>query len=275
MPGAPTFTKAFNPTSVAAGPTAKTTLTYTITNTAALPLTGLAFSDPLPAGLIVATPNNLNNGCGGTLAAAPGATSILLVNGSLAANASCTISLDLQVTATTAGSLTSPAVTLSSNQAPNATAAAINLTVTVPAPTFTMAFAPNPRVGVAAGAPATGVLTFTITNNATIPLTGLAFNHTFPGGGAGGLQVAPAGGAAFSPSCGGATLNAPGAATTIQFADGRVEPGQTCTVTIPVETVGPLAAGNVFSYPNAPVTLTSNEAAPVTAGPVTWTVRQG
>ncbi|MFT0728145.1 hypothetical protein, partial [Synechococcus sp. F70.1] len=75
---------------MAAGPTAKTTLTYTITNTAALPLTGLAFSDPLPAGLIVATPNNLNNGCGGTLAAAPGATSILLVNGSLAANASCT-----------------------------------------------------------------------------------------------------------------------------------------------------------------------------------------
>ncbi|MFT0795843.1 hypothetical protein [Synechococcus sp. H70.1] len=152
---------------MAAGPTAKTTLTYTITNTAALPLTGLSFSDPLPAGLIVATPNNLNNGCGGTVAAPPGANSILLVNGSLAANASCTISLDLQVTATTAGSLTSPAVVLSSNQAPNATAAAINLTVTVPAPTFTMAFSPNP-LGPIGPAPVTGTgtLTFTIINNA-------------------------------------------------------------------------------------------------------------
>jgi len=256
---------------VAAGPTAKTTLTYTITNTAALPLTGLAFSDPLPAGLIVATPNNLNNGCGGTLAAAPGATSILLVNGSLAANASCTISLDLQVTATTAGSLTSPAVTLSSNQAPNATAAAINLTVTVPAPTFTMAFAPNP-LGPIGPAPVTGngTLTFTITNNAAIPLTGLAFNHTLPG--APPLTVGPGAPPPLPASCGaGATLTASVGGNTIQFTGGQVAVGATCTVTIPVQT-GPLTSPGTYTYPNSPVTLTNAQAAPATAGPVTWTV---
>lgn len=195
----------------------------------------------------------------------------MLVNGSLAANASCTISLDLQVTATAPGVLNSPAVTLSSNQAPNATAAAINLTVTVPAPNFTMAFVPNPRT-VAAGNPANATLTFTITNNASIPLTNLAFNHILPAGvpaGAPALQVVA--GAAFTPSCGAAALTT--GVATIQFAGGQVNPGQTCVVTIPVQTAANLAAGNNFAYPNAPVTLFSTQAAPVTAGPVTWTAQ--
>jgi hypothetical protein len=270
-PGAPTFTKSFGLNTVELRPNARTTLTYTITNTTDRQLTGLAFFDSLPAGLVVANPNGLSNGCGGTLAAAPGATAISLVNGSVAANATCIIRLDLQVTATTLGVLTSPAVTLTGNQAPDATAAAINLTVTMPAPTFTMDFSPNPRTGLA-GAVGTATLTFTITNNATIPLTGVAFNHTFPSGGAGVMRVS-GGGAAFTASCGGATLTAPNTATTIRFTGGSVAPGQTCTVTIPVQTAGGVAAGASFGYLNAPVTLTSTEAAPVTVGPVTWTVQ--
>jgi len=43
-------------------------------------------------------------------------------------------------------------------------------------------------------------------------------------------------------------------------------------VTIPVQTA-PLGQAGIYDYPNSPVTLTSNEAAPVTAGPVTWTVQ--
>jgi uncharacterized repeat protein (TIGR01451 family) len=273
-PVAPTFTKSFGPDTVALRPNARTTLTYTITNTSDLRLTGLAFFDSLPAGLAVANPNGLSNGCGGALAAEPGATAISLVNGSVAANATCVIRLDLEVTATAPGVLTSPPVTLRGNQAPDATAAAIDLTVTVPAPTFTMAFNPNPRI-VPGGANAQGTLTFTIINNATIPLTGLTFSHTFPGGGAGVLQVLGAG-AAFTPSCGGATLIAPGGATTIQFTEGSVAPGQACTVTIPVTTGAVGVAGGPpvsFAYTNAPVTLTSDQAPPVTAGPVTWTVQ--
>jgi len=229
----------------------------------------LAFSDTLPTGLSVANPNNLSNGCGGTLAAAPGANSILLVNGLLAANASCTISLDLQVTAATPGSLTSPAVTLSSSQAPNATAAAINLTVTVPAPTFTMAFSPNSLGPI--GPPAvigTGMLMFTIANNAAIPLTNLAFDHTLPV--VPPLTVAPPPNNP-STSCTGGDLTGT-SGSTIQFTGGSVAPGQTCIVTIPVQTA-PLGQAGIYDYPNSPVTLTSNEAAPVTAGPVTWTVQ--
>jgi uncharacterized repeat protein (TIGR01451 family) len=219
--------------------------------------------------LIVATPSNLNNGCGGALTT-PGSNSISLVNGSLAANASCTIKLDLQVTATTAGVLTSPAVILSSNQAPNATAAAINLTVTVPAPTFTMAFAPNP-LGPIGPAPVTGsgTLTFTITNNAANQLTNLAFSHTLPAGLSftGPSSVLPSG-------CGTATLsdtNGDSLNETIGFTGGPLATGQICTVTISVQT-GNLAAPGTYTYPNSPVTLTNAQAAPATAGPVTWTV---
>jgi hypothetical protein len=207
------------------------------------------------------------------VAAPPGANSILLVNGTLGANASCTIRLDLQVTATTAGSLTSPAVTLSSNQAPNATAAAINLTVTVPAPTFTMAFAPNP-LGPIGPRPVTGngTLTFTITNNAAIPLTGLAFNHTLPGGPPPLTVSAPP--PPLPASCGaGATLTASVGGNTIQFTGGQVAPAQTCTVTIPVQvTFAATDSPGTYNYTNSPVTLNSTQAAPVTAGPVTWTV---
>jgi hypothetical protein len=153
-----------------------------------------------------------------------------------------------------------------------------------------MTFAPNPSI-VAPGNPANAVLTFTITNNAAIPLTGLAFNHAlpqvpqgFPAAGAIGMQIPAAGGAVFTNSCGAATLVATANTTTITFAGGRVEPGETCVVAIPVQTAGNVgqaaqggggqnAVRQVFSYLNDPVTLASVEAANVTVGPVTWTAR--
>jgi hypothetical protein len=58
---------------------------------------------------------------------------------------------------------------------------------------------------------------------------------------------------------------------TIQFTGGQVAVGATCTVTIPVQT-GLLNLAGTYTYPNSPVTLTNAQAAPATAGPVTWTV---
>lgn len=203
----------------------------------------------------------------------------MLVNGSLAANASCTISLDLQVTATTAGSLTSPAVTLSSNQAPNATAAAINLTVTVLAPTFTMAFVPNQlNLNLANQNPpppvtGNGMLTFTIANNAAITLTNLAFNHTLPVVPPLTVVQGPPPNPSPSTTCTGANLTVMTVmgVDTIQFTGGQLPPGQICTVDIPVQTA-PLGQAGTYDYSNSSVTLNSAQAAPVTAGPVTWTV---
>src|SRR4029078_8350097 len=62
--GAPTIAKSFNPTSIPLNGTS--TLTFTITNTnTTTGLTGVAFTDTLPAGLTA--PNSSTSQCGGTL----------------------------------------------------------------------------------------------------------------------------------------------------------------------------------------------------------------
>src|SRR5262249_15697123 len=74
----PSIAKAFNPTSIPVNGTS--TLTFTITNPAANTVAeaGVAFTDNLPAGLVVATPNALTNTCGGTPTAVAGSASISL-----------------------------------------------------------------------------------------------------------------------------------------------------------------------------------------------------
>jgi hypothetical protein len=72
-------------------------------------LTGIGFTDNLPSGLVVATPNGLSSNCSGTVTAVPGSASISLLGGTLPANSGCNISVN--VTATTVGiknNVTSP-----------------------------------------------------------------------------------------------------------------------------------------------------------------------
>jgi hypothetical protein len=110
-------------------------------------------------------------------------------------------------------------------------------------------------------------LRFTITNNAAISLTGLTFDHTLPNVPAQGLRFT---GAPTFTSCGSpntTTLGNP--PRTIVFTRGEVSAGQICEVEIGVEI--PFGNGDparAYNYRNNPVRLTSNEADPVTAGPV-------
>ncbi|HEX8026385.1 MAG TPA: hypothetical protein VF484_09275, partial [Candidatus Limnocylindrales bacterium] len=72
-----------------------TTLTFSIHNPNPLSSqTLIAFSSTLPAGLVIT--DAPQNTCGGT--ASNGTDSITLVNGSLAANASCAVSMTVQGT---------------------------------------------------------------------------------------------------------------------------------------------------------------------------------
>jgi hypothetical protein len=131
---APTFTKQFVPNPTTNGNVV--TVVFTITNTATVPITGLSFIDILPnvpaSGLQITTPAVTSNTCGGTLTATAGTTAISLTGGSLAAGASCVVSVSVKQAAMmpTPGTYTNPPVTLLSNGAPPATSGTVMVTFT-------------------------------------------------------------------------------------------------------------------------------------------------
>jgi hypothetical protein len=112
----PTITKAFADSEIQLFGPNSTALSFTLTNPNAAPLTGLAFSDSLPSGLIVSTPNGLTGSCGGTITATAGSNSISLSGATLAAGASCTFSVN--VTGVAIGVQTNITSTVTSNEAP-------------------------------------------------------------------------------------------------------------------------------------------------------------
>jgi uncharacterized repeat protein (TIGR01451 family) len=260
---APTFTKSFSPSTTSVG--VPVTLSFTITNNSGIQLTGLNFADNLPAGLLVANPSNLTNTCGGTPNAPPGGALITLSGGTLAANATCTVTV--QVVASAPGTYTNPPVTLTSAQAPAVQSAPVSLTVNqVAPPTFTKSFSPS------TAAPGTSVVVvFTITNNAPVPLSGLNFIDVLPDG----LRITPGAAAVTSNTCGG-TLTAPPSvpgppavnSTTIVLQNGTLAPNSSCVVSVPVQQITSAPAP---PYTNSSVTLFSNEAPPATSAPATVT----
>ncbi len=246
---APSLTASFASTSIAVG--ASSQFAFSVANpNAANGLTGIAFTDTLPAGLVVATPNGASGTCGGgSFTAAAGGSSISFSGGALAANSTCTVSVN--VTGTSAGvkSTTTGAVVSTEAGSGNTSTASIN--VDGP-PTFSAAFAPN---AVLPGGSAT--LTFTIGNPAANPdaLTGIGFTDTLPTG----LTVA----SATTSACGGTlTTTSP---STIALTGATLATGATCQVSVTVGsngtpgsftvTTGAIASGNGGNGSSANATL--------------------
>ena len=106
----PTLTKAFAPDTVQVGDSS--TLTFTVTNpNPNTGLSGISFSDTLPAGVEIVSAGT--NTCGGTLTAAAGTTEITLSGGTVAADGTCTITV--VVTPTTSGVLVNTTSGISAN----------------------------------------------------------------------------------------------------------------------------------------------------------------
>src|SRR5262249_46714460 len=86
----PALTKAFGAAAIPLN--GSTSLSFTVQNSnASVSLSGIGFTDTLPAGLVVSTPNGLTGSCGGgTIAATAGSGLVSLSGATLAANASCT-----------------------------------------------------------------------------------------------------------------------------------------------------------------------------------------
>jgi uncharacterized repeat protein (TIGR01451 family) len=213
----PLFAKAFVPALIATGGT--TTLTFTIDNSSSpSPATGIAFTDDLPAGLVVATPANASTTCtGGTFTAVPGSGTVGYSGGTVAAGSTCTLQAD--VTATAPGALVNTTGPLTSSQGSSGAATA-TLNASDQPPSFAKSFVP---ATIAAGG--TTTLTFTIDNSSSpSPATGIAFTDNLPAG----MTVATPANA--STTCNGGTLTAVPGSGVVSYAGGTVAATSSCVV---------------------------------------------
>lgn len=135
-PSAATITKNFSPDPTTVG--GISTLTFTLTNPTPVTLTGLNFTDTLPTAagtMVIASPTNAStSGCGSpTFAPVAGAGSLSFSNGTLAPNSSCTLTVNVNVSA--AGTYTNTTTHLFVGTLDTGRSASDTLTVNSAAPT--------------------------------------------------------------------------------------------------------------------------------------------
>jgi len=168
------FSAEFTPDTI--GPGSTSTLSFTITNPDSSPVTALAFTNNLPAGVTIADPAQAFTDCAeATLSAPDGGSTITFSGGRLGGNAFCTISVE--VTAATPGTHTNVSGDLTSS-AGNSGTATDDLTVDTALPGFSKSFSPG---SVNLGSRST--LTFTIDNSANASsVPNLDFTDNLPVG---------------------------------------------------------------------------------------------
>lgn len=224
------ITKSFGAASIPLNGT--TTLSFALSNpNSGLGLSGVSFTDTLPAGLVVASTPNLSNTCNGTATATAGGGSVTLSGGTLASTASCTFSVNVQ--GTTVG-VKNNSVQVTSTEGGTGNTSNASITVVGP-PALSKAFG-------AASIPLNGTtsLSFTVTNpNTTVGLTGVGFTDTLPSN----LTVSTPNG--LTGSCGSGTISAAGSA--ISLSAGSLASGGTCTFSVNVTGVAAGTASNTTS----------------------------
>lgn len=230
-PNPPTLSKSFSPNPVKVG--GNSTLTFTITNPNTVgtsynnTLTGIAFSDTLPAGMVLASAPSTPQ-CGGTVTGTPGQSLITFSGGTLAAGpSSCTVIVT--VTATTAGPHTNVSGFISSSQTgtnSTSTGFGIDTLVAVAPPSISKIFTPSPIIS-----GGTSTLTFTITNpNQNNALNSVAFSDTLPTS-PGNMLVSTPNGAVNN--CGG-TFAATAGSGSVSLSGVTLAAGASCTVSVNV-----------------------------------------
>lgn len=226
---APTITKVFTPTGRAVNGSSQLVLTLTNPNTG-VALSGVAVSDTYPTNLVNATPSGIATTCtGGTPTA--GTNSVAISGVTLAAGASCTVTIN--VTSSVAGSYANTTGTISSsNGGTGGTASATVVFTTLPTVTKSFGAATIPRNG-------STPLTLTVTNNGAVGISGVGLTDLFPSGM---VLASPTGLTPASP-CGGlleswngstASALAAGAGG-IRLSGGAIAtPGASCTFSVNV-----------------------------------------
>jgi uncharacterized repeat protein (TIGR01451 family) len=169
--------KSFAPVNIPPNGTSVLTITVSNTGTTAVPLSALAVTDTLPTNITVASTPNASTTCtGGTVTVAAGATSVVLGGGTLAANASCQISVN--VTGSVFGTYTNtiaPGAITSAQGATNS--APTSAQITIGQPTLIVVKSSNPS-GASVSPGETIGYTIKISNTGTQPETATHISDT-------------------------------------------------------------------------------------------------
>ncbi len=228
--------KTLLPSTIAPGNTTLLTITLIRNRVSGAPdLTGLAYTDTLPTGMIVATPPNLSNNCGGTAAADAGAGTVTLSGGLLTGLATtCIVRVSVQSSASVTNTIGIGGVT-SDQGLSNRVAASAALTIGAGAPNVVLnkEFIPD---AISGGGVAR--LRIIVNNNASgaIALTGVNLNDVFPGGGTPlfAISSAPSPAVTGSVGCAAGTFNAVPGSTTFSFFNASVPAGGSCAFAVNV-----------------------------------------
>ncbi len=255
-----TLAKAFVPAAIPVNGTS--TLTISVANMAAgaVPLSSIALTDSLPANVTVAPVPNAATSCpSGTATAVAGGTTVSLSGASLAANATCTISVSVTsaVTGIYVNLIPSQALTDAQGSTNTASAQATLNVGNSSGVGIAKTFAPAAIV-----ANGTSVLTITLVNSsaAAVPLTAMGLIDNLPAR----VVVAAAPNATTSCLPGGTVTATPGT-TSVTLSGGALAANATCTIAVTVTSATP----GIYTNTIPPNALTdaqgSTNASPATA----------
>ena len=229
----PSLSKTFNPNTIFVGQTSQLTIRIN-NNDADTNLTGTSYTDTLPSGLVVATPNGLstsNCGAGSSVSASAGGTTITLTNGTVTPSQDCLVTVNVtgafgQYTNTIPAGPLNPGSLRTNQGVTNGSPASANLNIQPVG--VTKVFSPD---AVTAGG--TSTLTITLQNPTASPYTGVSITDNLPTGvTVAGMPTTTCGAGAVSGNIGDSSITLTGG--TIP-ASGSPPTVATCTITVPVQ----------------------------------------
>ena len=253
----PTVVKSFAPNQI--GINGTSVLSVTLTNPNSTAISGASFTDNYPSvsGTFLVntgTPSGAISctgvGGGGTVVAGANLSTLALSGGTIPANSSCTITVN--VTAAAAGSYVNSTGSVATTNASTGTSASGTLDV-LQRITASKAFAP---ATILPGG--TSILTVTLTNPNAIAVTGLQFTDSYPTTPGSLLNAATP--AVTLTGCTG-TVTATGGGSSLAFSGASIPGNTVCTLTVKV------TASVLGSYTNTIPTISTTDAGSI--GPVT------
>ncbi len=242
----PGFSKSFTPSTIPVGGTS----TLEIAISSGIGHSSLNFTDIFPAGMVFATPANVSNTCGGTLVLGSGAdpdNAISLIEGSIGAESTCTVAVD--VTTDTTGVFVNTTSELLSGSGSPVSSGFATAALDVATLFLEKLFTDDP---VAPGGTVT--LQFTINNpSRDFPATAISFNDDLdPLGSLTGL--APSGALPASPCGAGSSLAFAAGTGVLSLTGGSLAAEGSCTFSL---SLGVPGSANDGAYTNTTSAITA------------------